>query len=164
MRRFSFAAEDGRDRMVRYHNEGAQLMPLARGLRALARLKTLDLLGAIQPESGGYLEAAPLTSFVSLSLLSMGLAYLVAIPVGIHAAVRKGSASERITSVALFTLYSLPSFVAALLLLIVFYQNLEGTVFQLKPGMKSDDYDQLSKLGKVLDIANYPFSSTRLKD
>lgn len=46
--------------------------PVARGLRRLARRKTLAVLEAIQPGSGGYLEAAPLTSFVAMALLSMG--------------------------------------------------------------------------------------------
>ena len=42
--------------------------PFARLLRALTRGKTLGLLEAIQPESGGFLEATPLTSFVTMSL------------------------------------------------------------------------------------------------
>ena len=47
--------------------------PITRLLRNLARRKTLQVLEAIQPESGGYLEAAPLTSFVLMSLSGMGL-------------------------------------------------------------------------------------------
>ena len=62
---------------------------------------------------------------------------------------------ERGVSTLLYMLYSLPSFVAGLLLLILFYKNLEGTVFQLKPGMISENYDQLSDAGKVLDIAKH---------
>lgn len=42
-------------------------------LRALTRKRTLRILERIQPSSGGFLEAAPLTSFVSMSLLSMGM-------------------------------------------------------------------------------------------
>jgi squalene-hopene/tetraprenyl-beta-curcumene cyclase len=45
--------------------------PLARLLRNLARHKTLARLRDIQPASGGYLEAAPLTSFVLMSLSAM---------------------------------------------------------------------------------------------
>lgn len=48
--------------------------PLTRLLRSLARRRSLMVLRAIQPSSGGYLEATPLTSFVTLSLASIGLA------------------------------------------------------------------------------------------
>ncbi|MAE75972.1 MAG: squalene--hopene cyclase [Planctomycetes bacterium] len=47
--------------------------PVTRIARNLARARTLRLLHTIQPESGGFLEAAPLTSFVAMSLVSMGL-------------------------------------------------------------------------------------------
>jgi squalene-hopene/tetraprenyl-beta-curcumene cyclase len=46
--------------------------PVARLVRWLARGKSLRVLRAIQPSSGGYLEATPLTSFVTLSLASIG--------------------------------------------------------------------------------------------
>lgn len=48
--------------------------PLTRMFRAMTRGKTLRLLEEIQPASGGFLEAAPLTSFVTMSLAGMGLA------------------------------------------------------------------------------------------
>ena len=48
--------------------------PVLRGIRNMARAKTLRLLTSIQPTSGGFLEAAPLTSFVTMSLAGMGLA------------------------------------------------------------------------------------------
>jgi squalene-hopene/tetraprenyl-beta-curcumene cyclase len=46
--------------------------PAARLLRDSVRHRTHRLLRAMQPESGGYLEAAPLTSFVVMSLAAMG--------------------------------------------------------------------------------------------
>ncbi len=48
--------------------------PLLRGLRELACGRTLRVLHSIQPRSGGFLEAAPLTGFVIMSLASVGLA------------------------------------------------------------------------------------------
>jgi squalene-hopene/tetraprenyl-beta-curcumene cyclase len=42
--------------------------PLSRALRTLARDRTLRILESIQPSSGGFLEAIPLTSFVTMSL------------------------------------------------------------------------------------------------
>jgi squalene-hopene/tetraprenyl-beta-curcumene cyclase len=48
--------------------------PLTRLFRSLTKKKTLRLLEAIQPASGGFLEATPLTSFVTMSLAGSGLA------------------------------------------------------------------------------------------
>lgn len=45
--------------------------PIARLLRVAARDKTLTKLCIIQPESGGFLEAAPLTAFVLMSLAEL---------------------------------------------------------------------------------------------
>ena len=47
--------------------------PLTRLLRGLAKERTLQVLMSIQPNNGGFLEATPLTSFVTMSLASMGL-------------------------------------------------------------------------------------------
>jgi squalene-hopene/tetraprenyl-beta-curcumene cyclase len=48
--------------------------PFTRLVRWLARRRSLRVLQRIQPSSGGFLEATPLTSFVTLSLASIGLA------------------------------------------------------------------------------------------
>ncbi|HPD14674.1 MAG TPA: prenyltransferase/squalene oxidase repeat-containing protein [Planctomycetota bacterium] len=48
--------------------------PLARAVRHAVRAKTLRVLQGTQPESGGFLEAVPLTSFVAMSLASLGQA------------------------------------------------------------------------------------------
>ncbi len=48
--------------------------PITRFLRAVTRKKTLRVLEQIQPASGGFLEAAPLTGFVLMSLASIGRA------------------------------------------------------------------------------------------
>ena len=47
--------------------------PLIRWIRQAAVKPTLRRLTSIQPESGGFLEATPLTSFVTMSLVSMRL-------------------------------------------------------------------------------------------
>ena len=47
--------------------------PIARAVRAAARKTSLKVLTQMQPTSGGYLEAVPLTSFVLMSLSSIGL-------------------------------------------------------------------------------------------
>jgi squalene-hopene/tetraprenyl-beta-curcumene cyclase len=48
--------------------------PFARLARAATRGRTLRILERIQPSSGGFLEATPLTSFVTMSLAGAGLA------------------------------------------------------------------------------------------
>lgn len=47
--------------------------PLTALLRWLTREKTLRVLESIQPPNGGFLEATPLTSFVTMSLAAMGV-------------------------------------------------------------------------------------------
>jgi squalene-hopene/tetraprenyl-beta-curcumene cyclase len=48
--------------------------PITRAIRAMSRKRSLRVLERIQPSSGGYLEATPLTSFVTISLAACGLA------------------------------------------------------------------------------------------
>jgi squalene-hopene/tetraprenyl-beta-curcumene cyclase len=50
------------------HHHRPTWNPFSRLLRALSRGRTLGILEEIQPASGGYLEATPLTSFVTMSL------------------------------------------------------------------------------------------------
>ncbi len=47
--------------------------PLVRALRDAARARTLAKLEQLQPPNGGFLEATPLTSFVTMSLAGLGL-------------------------------------------------------------------------------------------
>jgi squalene-hopene/tetraprenyl-beta-curcumene cyclase len=54
------------------HHFAPSRNPVARTLRSRLRGVTHGLLRAMQPESGGYLEATPLTSFVVMSLAGMG--------------------------------------------------------------------------------------------
>ena len=56
------------------HHHGKTWNPITRLTRWLARDRSLAVLQKIQPINGGFLEAAPLTSFVSMSLAGMGLA------------------------------------------------------------------------------------------
>ena len=57
---------------VRFHHR-KPWNPLLRLLRTLAIRHSLKVLECIQPPHGGFLEAAPLTSFVTMSLAGMGL-------------------------------------------------------------------------------------------
>jgi peptide/nickel transport system permease protein len=54
---------------------------------------------------------------VSITGSALVLSYLIAIPLGVLAALKRGEAIDRALTVTLFILYSIPSFVAALLLI-----------------------------------------------
>ena len=56
---------------VKYHHHPPR-NPIRRLLRYLVRKRTLDALRRIQPVGGGFLEAAPLTAFVAMSLAVCG--------------------------------------------------------------------------------------------
>lgn len=65
------------------HHHAPTRNPLARTIRGLSKARTLQVLESIQPPNGGFLEATPLTSFVTMALASMGLAA--------HPVARKGA-------------------------------------------------------------------------
>lgn len=55
------------------HRRAPSRNPVARALRDATAARTHRVLVEMQPESGGYLEATPLTSFVVMSLVGAGL-------------------------------------------------------------------------------------------
>jgi squalene-hopene/tetraprenyl-beta-curcumene cyclase len=56
------------------HHHRPSWNPIVRFIRNRAIKKSLKVLDQIQPPNGGFLEAAPLTSFVTMSLAGKGLA------------------------------------------------------------------------------------------
>ncbi|WP_299963150.1 microcin C ABC transporter permease YejB [uncultured Roseobacter sp.] len=87
---------------------------------------------------------------ITLGLWSTLIAYLVSIPLGIQKAVRDGTRFDTWTSAAIIAAYAIPGFLFAILLLVLFAG---GSYFQIFPlrGLTSDNFDQLSPLGKVAD-------------
>ena len=67
--------------LVRFHAR-RPWNPLTRMVRRLVSGRVLRVLESIQPSNGGFLEAAPLTSFVTMSLVGCGL--------GDHKVTRRG--------------------------------------------------------------------------
>jgi squalene-hopene/tetraprenyl-beta-curcumene cyclase len=57
------------------HRHRPSRNPLALLVRTLTGRRTLNVLARIQPSSGGFLEATPLTSFVVMSLAGSGLGH-----------------------------------------------------------------------------------------
>jgi len=80
-------------------------------LRWLKRIVTFDFGESLRdhrPVLEKLKERIPVT--VKLSGLSLLLAYLLSIPLGIYSATRRHTVGERLTTVLLFALYSLPNF------------------------------------------------------
>ena len=85
-----------------------------------------------------------------LTLTSLVLTYLLAIPLGLWSTVRSGSFSERTVSVVLYMLYSLPSYVAALFLQILFAVKLGW--LPLFGIVDSQGHDSMTTFGKAWDV------------
>jgi squalene-hopene/tetraprenyl-beta-curcumene cyclase len=56
------------------HRRRPSRNPVARSIRDRAASRSLRVLDSLQPPNGGFLEAAPLTSFVAMSLIAAGQA------------------------------------------------------------------------------------------
>jgi peptide/nickel transport system permease protein len=92
---------------------------------------------------------------LTLSVGSLVLAYLIAIPLGVFSAVKKGSRADRALTLILFMLYSLPSFFVATLLLYFFSGGSAWESLRWFPigGWQSRDASELTTLGQWRDIA-----------
>jgi peptide/nickel transport system permease protein len=117
----------------------------------LGNVVRLDLGRSIpqnnKPVTQLIVERAPAT--LLLSVTSIVLSYVLSIPIGLWVTVRAGTLRERTVSTALYMIYSLPSFVAALYLQLLFYSKLGWLPLF---GMKSDNFAALSVAGQAWDI------------
>jgi peptide/nickel transport system permease protein len=84
-----------------------------------------------------------------LTVPSLILAYVLSIPLGLWATAHSGTLRERTTSTALYMLYALPTFVAALYLQLLLAVKLEWLPLM---GITSPDYAQMSVFGKAWDV------------
>jgi peptide/nickel transport system permease protein len=99
-------------------------------------------------------ERIPIT--LGINVATFFLIYLIAIPVGIYSAARQYSFGDRLTTVLMFILYSLPNFWLATLA-IVFLCNVE--YFKIFPtaGLKSLTYDQMGFFAQMWDRVMHLF-------
>ena len=91
---------------------------------------------------------------LQFGLASFLLTYLISIPLGVVQAIRQGSRFDRFATVTLLVLYSVPSVMLAILL-IVFFAG--GSFWQFFPigELYSDNYETLSVLGKLRDRTHH---------
>jgi peptide/nickel transport system permease protein len=89
---------------------------------------------------------------LSVELLSIALAFLISLPIGIWSAVRQGGPFDKIVSTLLYMLYSVPSYVMGMVLILYL-----GVHWDLLPfrGMHSDQYEQLTAWGRLLDTSKH---------
>lgn len=87
---------------------------------------------------------------ISLGIWSLLITYLISIPLGIAKSVRDGSPFDVWTSAAVIVGFAIPSFLFAILLLVVFAGGSYLDWFPLR-GLVSDDWAQLSWPARILD-------------
>jgi microcin C transport system permease protein len=87
---------------------------------------------------------------ISLGLWMTLLSYSISIPLGIAKAVRDGTKFDMWTSNAIIVGYAIPSFLFAMLLIVLFAGGSFWQIFPLR-GLTSDDFWQLSLFDKVKD-------------
>jgi microcin C transport system permease protein len=96
------------------------------------------------------LVAQSLPVSITLGLWSTLIIYLVSIPLGIRKAVRHGSRFDVWTSTAIVVGNTIPTFLFAIILIVLFAGGSFFKVFPLR-GLTSTDFASISLLGKVGD-------------
>jgi peptide/nickel transport system permease protein len=91
---------------------------------------------------------------IQLNLISIVLIYLISIPLGIHAAIRRNKPDERIAGITLFGLYSAPSFWVATILLFylanpAYLEWFDGV------GLHRDNHERLTYVDQLWDWLNH---------
>ncbi|QET01231.1 MULTISPECIES: microcin C ABC transporter permease YejB [Cupriavidus] len=125
--------------------------PIERYFLMLKRFASFDLgQSYFQHRSVWELVKSKLPVSISLGLWTFFLSYLISVPLGISKAIRAGSRFDVISSLVVLVGYAIPGFVLGVLLLVLFGG---GTFVQWFPlrGLTSDNWDQLSMMGKVMD-------------
>ncbi len=118
--------------------------------RWLSRMARLDFGQSFSPDgrkvSEKIAERVPVT--LSINVLSMGLIFLAALPIGIYSAVRKDSVFDRVSTVSVFVGFAVPTFWLALLLMILFGVKLGWLPIS---GLVSIDHESFSLAGRAWD-------------
>ncbi len=89
---------------------------------------------------------------ISLGLWLTLVQYLISIPLGIRKAVHDGTQFDVWTSAVITVGYAIPTFILAIMLIVFFAGGSYWSIFPLR-GLTSDNFDQLSLVGKMLDYA-----------
>jgi peptide/nickel transport system permease protein len=126
------------------------------------RLVTLDLGNRWQdgrPIAEIIGEALPIT--LLLATLSLLLAYLIAVPLGVYSAVAQHSTTDKLITLLLFVLYSLPSFWLGTMLIVFLASGKfvscpwleQGACFPLQGWHAFQGFEQMSFWQRVRDVS-----------
>lgn len=122
--------------------------------RWVNRLARLDLGRSFSPDGrpvwDKIRERIPIT--LSLNLVEICLIYLLAVPLGVFAAVRRHSFFDRLTTVFVFIGFATPDFWLALLLMILFGIQLGWLPIS---GLRSLNWEYLGLAAQVRDVASH---------
>ncbi len=94
------------------------------------------------------LEKMPVS--ITLGLWSTLIVYLISIPLGIRKAVKDGTSFDLWTSTLVIIGQAIPSFLFAILLIIIFSGGSFLDLFPLR-GLTSDNFNDLTLIGKIFD-------------
>lgn len=121
-------------------------------LKNLSTLNFGDSFKYEEPVTGLIISKFPVS--ITFGLISFILSYLVCIPLGVYKAIKDGSKFDRVSSILLSAAYSVPPIILGILLLVFFAGASYFNWFPIG-GVFSDNYDDLSTIGKVLDRAHH---------
>lgn len=122
-------------------------------LNWLKRIVTLDFGRSLRDQRlviDKLMERIPTS--IMLSGTSLILAYLISIPLGIYSATHQYSTGDRISTIALFTLYSLPNFWVATMAIVYFGGGDFWDVFPVY-GLRSAGSESWSFFQRLQDLA-----------
>jgi len=101
-------------------------------------------------ESVFHLVVSKMPVSISIGLWTTLLVYLISIPLGIRKAVKDGSKFDIWTSAVIIAGYAIPSFLFAVLLIVVFAGGRYWQWFPLR-GLTSDNWSDMDWLHRILD-------------
>lgn len=126
----------------------------ARYVDWLKKIVKLDFGESMSPDRRPVIEKIRerLWPTMSLAILAVGISLALSIPIGIHSAVHQNGPFDTISGTILYALYSIPSYVMAVPLILLIGVQWDLLPFQ---GMVSDNYEQLSPVGKFVDLVRH---------
>ncbi|MBI5577117.1 MAG: ABC transporter permease [Deltaproteobacteria bacterium] len=146
------ATAEYRERLKAYY--GLDKPIYVRYANWLGRLATFDFGESFAPDGrkvwDKIRERIPVT--LGINVLSEALILIVAVPLGIYSAVRRGTLFDRASTVAVFVGFAVPGFWLALLLMILFGVHLGWLPIS---GLTSLEHDSMNLAGKILDRARH---------
>ena len=143
-----------RERLYRYY--GLDKPVVEQYWNWLKNLATLDFGQSFAPDGrpvwDKITERLPIT--ISINLLSLLLTFLVAIPLGVHSAMHRGSLLDKAATIFVFIGFAAPTFWLALLAMMLFGVNLGWLPIS---GIKSLNHDTMGFFGQTWDYAIHLF-------